>query len=271
MSAKYLGEQFDIHGGGMDLLFPHHECEIAQSKASNHVHPAKYWLHNNMITINGQKMGKSLGNAINLSQFFSGDHPLLKKAYSPLTIRFFMLQAHYRSTLDFSNEALEAAEKGLMKMINGIRTAKSLKWNSEGGTKIDDELNAEILKACAAVTEGMSNDFNSAKSIAELYNLLKSINSIKAGIVSVSELKEETFNLLVNTFVNFNEHVLGISDVHINNDELFIPMVEAWMETYREARAEKNFAMVDLIRAKFKAMNLIIKDSKVGSEWGYQE
>jgi cysteinyl-tRNA synthetase len=182
-----------------------------------------------------------------------------------------MLQAHYRSTLDFSNEALEAAEKGLMKMINGIRTAKSLKWNSEGGTKIDDELNAEILKACAAVTEGMSNDFNSAKSIAELYNLLKSINSIKAGIVSVSELKEETFNLLVNTFVNFNEHVLGISDVHINNDELFIPMVEAWMETYREARAEKNFAMVDLIRAKFKAMNLIIKDSKVGSEWGYQE
>jgi cysteinyl-tRNA synthetase len=271
MSAKYLGEQFDIHGGGMDLLFPHHECEIAQSKASNHVHPAKYWLHNNMITINGQKMGKSLGNAINLSQFFSGEHPLLKKAYSPLTIRFFMLQAHYRSTLDFSNEALEAAEKGLMKMINGLRTAKSLTWSDLGASKIDEDLNAEITKDCKAVADGMSNDFNSAKSIAELYNLLKSINSIKAGIISIAELKEETFRLLIATFVNFNEEVLGISDNSINNDELFIPMLEAWMDTYREARAEKNFGMVDLIRVKFKDMNLIIKDSKVGSEWGYQE
>jgi cysteinyl-tRNA synthetase len=270
MSAKYLGEQFDIHGGGMDLLFPHHECEIAQSKASNHVHPAKYWLHNNMITINGQKMGKSLGNAINLSQFFTGDHPLLKKAYSPLTIRFFMLQAHYRSTLDFSNEALEAAEKGLMKMINGIRTAKSLVWE-EQENKVDEELNTEINKAAAAVTEGMSNDFNSAKSIAELYNLLKYINSIKAGIITYAELNKNTFENLVNTFVRFNEEVLGISDDHINNDDLFIPMVEAWMDTYREARSEKNFALVDLIRAKFKTMNLNIKDSKVGSEWGYQE
>ncbi len=270
MSAKYLGEQFDIHGGGMDLLFPHHECEIAQSKASNHVHPAKYWLHNNMITINGQKMGKSLGNAINLSQFFSGDHPLLKKAYSPLTIRFFMLQAHYRSTLDFSNEALEAAEKGLMKMINGIRTAKSLSW-TEQENKLDEELNSEIKKASEAVNEGMSNDFNSAKSIAELYNLLKYINSIKAGIISYGELSKDTFEHLVNTFIQFNEQVLGISDDHINNDELFIPMVEAWMDTYREARAEKNFALVDLIRAKFKSMNLNIKDSKQGSDWGYQE
>lgn len=270
MSAKYLGEQFDIHGGGMDLLFPHHECEIAQSKASNHVHPAKYWLHNNMITINGQKMGKSLGNAINLSQFFTGDHPLLKKAYSPLTIRFFMLQAHYRSTLDFSNEALEAAEKGLMKMINGIRTAKSLIW-VEQENKLDEELNTEINKAADAVVEGMSNDFNSAKSIAELYNLLKYINSIKAGIIANAELNKNTFEKLVNTFVRFNEEVLGISDEHINNDDLFIPMVEAWMDTYREARAEKNFALVDLIRAKFKNMNLNIKDSKQGSDWGYQE
>lgn len=271
MSAKYLGEQFDIHGGGMDLLFPHHECEIAQSKASNHVHPAKYWLHNNMITINGQKMGKSLGNAINLSQFFSGDHPLLKKAYSPLTIRFFMLQAHYRSTLDFSNEALEAAEKGLMKMINGIRTAKSLTWNTDGATKVDTELNADIQKECKAVSEGMSNDFNSAKSIAELYNLLKRINSIKAGLLNISELTEESFHLLIDTFIDFNERVLGISDKNINNDELFIPMVEAWMDTYREARTEKNFGMVDLIREKFKSMNLLIKDSKTGSEWAYQE
>lgn len=271
MSAKYLGEQFDIHGGGMDLLFPHHECEIAQSKASNHVHPAKYWLHNNMITINGQKMGKSLGNAINLSEFFTGNHPLLTRAYSPLTIRFFMLQAHYRSTLDFSNEALDAADKGLMKLINGIRTAKSLEWTSNAGTTIDAELNTEIANECNAVYEGMNNDFNSAKSIAELYNLLKRINSIKAGIIKLEELTKESFELLINTFVNFNEKVLGVSDKNINNDELFIPMIEDWMETYRSAREEKNFAMVDMIRAKFKSKGLIIKDSKVGSDWGYAE
>ena len=271
MSAKYLGETFDIHGGGMDLLFPHHECEIAQSKASNHVQPAKYWMHNNMITINGQKMGKSLGNAINLSQFFSGDHALLNKAYSPLTIRFFMLQAHYRSTLDFSNEALEAAEKGLMKMINGIRTAKGLVYTTSDNQAIDKELCEEIMKECEAVAEGMNNDFNSAKSIAELYNLLKRINSISAGIIKQEELSKETFELLINTFVNFNEQVFGISDLHINNDELFIPMIEDWMETYRTAREEKNFGMVDMIRAKFKSKGLIIKDSKVGSEWGYAE
>jgi len=271
MSAKYLGEQFDIHGGGMDLLFPHHECEIAQSKASNHVHPAKYWLHNNMITINGQKMGKSLGNAINLSQFFSGDHPLLNRAFSPLTIRFFMLQAHYRSTLDFSNEALDAADKGLMKMINGIRTAKSLAWTDTAGTEVDAELCAEIKNECNAVYEGMNNDFNSAKSIAELYNLLKRINSIKAGIIKLEELDKESFEMLINTFVSFNEEVFGVSDNHINNNELFIPMIEDWMDTYRTAREEKNFAMVDMIRAKFKSKGLLIKDSKVGSEWAYIE
>lgn len=271
MSAKYLGEQFDIHGGGMDLLFPHHECEIAQSKASNHVHPAKYWLHNNMITINGQKMGKSLGNAINLSQFFSGDHPLLNRAFSPLTIRFFMLQAHYRSTLDFSNEALDAADKGLMKMINGIRTAKSLVWTNTSGTEVDAELCTEIKNECNAVYEGMNNDFNSAKSIAELYNLLKRINSIKAGIIKLEELDKDSFDMLINTFVSFNEEVFGVSDNHINNDELFIPMIEDWMETYRTAREEKNFAMVDMIRAKFKSKGLLIKDSKVGSDWAYIE
>ncbi len=271
MSAKYLGEQFDIHGGGMDLLFPHHECEIAQSKASNHVHPAKYWLHNNMITINGQKMGKSLGNAINLSQFFSGDHPLLNRAFSPLTIRFFMLQAHYRSTLDFSNEALDAADKGLMKMINGMRTAKSLAWKDAAGTEVDAELCTEIKNECNAVYEGMNNDFNSAKSIAELYNLLKRINSIKAGIIKLEELDKESFDMLINTFVSFNEEVFGVSDNHINNDELFIPMIEDWMETYRTAREEKNFAMVDMIRAKFKSKGLLIKDSKVGSDWAYIE
>ena len=182
-----------------------------------------------------------------------------------------MLQAHYRSTLDFSNEALEAAEKGLMKMINGIRTAKALVYTASENQTIDKELCDEIIKESEAVAEGMNNDFNSAKSIAELYNLLKRINSISAGIIKQTELSKETFELLINTFVNFNEQVFGISDLHINNDELFIPMIEDWMETYRTAREEKNFGMVDMIRAKFKSKGLIIKDSKVGSEWGYAE
>src|SRR5690554_2446614 len=139
MSSKYLGSQFDIHGGGMDLLFPHHECEIAQGNACNHVDPAKYWMHNNMITINGQKMGKSLGNFITLQQLFTGDHPLLEQAYSPMTIRYFILTAHYRSTLDFSNSALQAAQKGYKKIINGLRIAKKLTYVPDGQTAVDPQ------------------------------------------------------------------------------------------------------------------------------------
>ncbi len=273
MSSKYLGEQFDIHGGGMDLLFPHHECEIAQSKASNHTHPAKYWMHNNMITINGQKMGKSLGNAINLNQFFSGDHPLLHRAYSPLTIRFFMLQAHYRSTLDFSNEALDAAEKGLKKLINGLRTVRQILLEKPAniGLSVDAELVKTMHEEIDAVFEGISNDFNSAKSIAELYNLLKRINSIKAGILKVEQMDEEVFNKLLHFYVSFNEEVLGISEEKMNESTSILPMVDNLMQTYREARAEKNFVLVDKIRAQFKDAGLVIMDGKMGSEWGYQE
>ena len=273
MSAKYLGDQFDIHGGGLDLLFPHHECEIAQSKACNHTSPAKYWLHNNMITLNGQKMGKSLGNAINLNQFFTGQHPLLNRAYPPLTIRFFMLQAHYRSTLDFSNEALDAAEKGLIKMINGLRTANALLLNIKDYefSASNTELDIEIANEINAVYEGMNNDFNSAKSIAELYNLLKRINSIKAKQINTNTFQADTFKKLMDTFIQFNENVLGISEKVFNENNTIIPMVDAWMETYRNARQEKDFVMVDLIRSKFKDAGIVIMDSKTGSDWGYQE
>ncbi len=271
MSAKYLGETFDIHGGGMDLLFPHHECEIAQSRSSNGVAPAKYWMHNNMITINGQKMGKSLGNAVNLAQFFDGDHPVLARAYNPMTIRFFILQAHYRSTLDFSNEALEAADKGLRKMINGLRTAKALVYTEDSSIAKDEALDKEILADCERVYEGMNNDFNTAIAIAELYNLLKRINSIKAGIIPMAGISRESFDKLISTFVAVNEEVLGICEEKMTERDDPNRMIESWMETYRAARAEKKFDMVDLIRGNFKQMGIVIKDSKTGSEWAYEE
>ena len=271
MSNKYLGEHFDIHGGGLDLLFPHHECEIAQSKAANHCNPAKYWMHNNMVTINGKKMGKSLGNAINLNEFFTGDHALLTQAYHPITVRFFFLQAHYRSTLDFSNEALQAAEKGLKKMINGLRTAKSMTYVPDANVSLDTELDADIQQECQEVYDGLNADFNTAMSIAALYNLLKRINSFKAKLLALNSISQATFEKLVQTFVSINEDVLGISESKILEGASPIAMLDAWMESYQQARANKDFALVDTIRANFKANQIIIKDSKEGSEWAYEE
>jgi cysteinyl-tRNA synthetase len=271
MSNKYLGEQFDIHGGGLDLLFPHHECEIAQSKAANHCNPAKYWMHNNMVTINGKKMGKSLGNAINLNEFFTGDHALLTQAYHPITVRFFFLQAHYRSTLDFSNEALQAAEKGLKKMINGLRTAKSMTYVPDANVSLDTELDAAIQQECQEVYDGLNADFNTAMSIAALYNLLKRINSFKAKLLALNSISQATFEKLVQTFVIINEEVLGISESKMLEGASPIAMLDAWMESYQQARANKDFALVDTIRANFKANQIIIKDSKEGSEWAYEE
>jgi len=271
MSNKYLGEHFDIHGGGLDLLFPHHECEIAQSKAANHCNPAKYWMHNNMVTINGKKMGKSLGNAINLNEFFTGDHALLTQAYHPITVRFFFLQAHYRSTLDFSNEALQAAEKGLKKMINGLRTAKSMTYVPDANVSLDTELDTAIQQECQEVYDGLNADFNTAMSIAALYNLLKRINSFKAKLLALNSISQATFEKLVQTFVSINEDVLGISESKMLEGASPIAMLDAWMESYQQARANKDFALVDTIRANFKANQIIIKDSKEGSEWAYEE
>jgi len=271
MSNKYLGEHFDIHGGGLDLLFPHHECEIAQSKAANHCNPAKYWMHNNMVTINGKKMGKSLGNAINLNEFFTGDHALLTQAYHPITVRFFFLQAHYRSTLDFSNEALQAAEKGLKKMINGLRTAKSMTYVPDTNVSLDTELDTAIQQECQEVYDGLNADFNTAMSIAALYNLLKRINSFKAKLLALNSISQATFEKLVQTFVSINEEVLGVSESKMLEGASPIAMLDAWMESYQQARANKDFALVDTIRANFKANQIIIKDSKEGSEWAYEE
>ena len=251
MSNKYLGEHFDIHGGGLDLLFPHHECEIAQSKAANHCNPAKYWMHNNMVTINGKKMGKSLGNAINLNEFFTGDHALLTQAYHPITVRFFFLQAHYRSTLDFSNEALQAAEKGLKKMINGLRTAKSMTYVPDTNVSLDTELDTAIQQECQEVYDGLNADFNTAMSIAALYNLLKRINSFKAKLLALNSISQATFEKLVQTFVSINEEVLGVSESKMLEGASPIAMLDAWMESYQQARANKDFALPVVICDSF--------------------
>ncbi|WMJ72562.1 cysteine--tRNA ligase [Cytophagaceae bacterium ABcell3] len=267
MSAKYLGTYFDIHGGGMDLMFPHHECEIAQAKAGHSHDPAKYWLHNNMITINGQKMGKSLGNFITMEQLFSGNHELLERSYSPMTIRFFILQAHYRSTLDFSNEALIAAGKGYKKLINGLRNAKSLVY-TQGNEILDAKVDENILRLSEKCFDGLNDDFNTAVTIANLFNLLKKINSISTGQLHPGKISQETFDRMKNTFIGIVEDVLGLYEEKVGSAE---GLIDGLLEIYREAKANKDFEKVDKIRAYFKKEGLVIKDMKHSIDWAYEE
>ena len=266
MSTKYLGKQFDIHGGGMDLMFPHHESEIAQSHACNGCSPAKYWMHNNMITINGQKMAKSLGNFITMNQLFAGSNPMLERAYSPMTVRFFILQAQYRGTLDFSNESLLAANKGYKKMINGLRIAKKLTYVK--GESQDAKLNEEITKLSDLCFEGMNDDFNTAVTIGHLFNLLKKINSIYTGSIDSSKMDEAIFNKMINTFVTMVEEILGLVEEKSADMEGFIT---ALIELYKDAKANKQYDKVDMIRAQFKTQGIVIKDMKQGVDWAYEE
>jgi cysteinyl-tRNA synthetase len=267
MSAKYLGQQFDIHGGGMDLLFPHHECEIAQSQAGNQVEPAKYWLHNNLITINGQKMGRSLNNVINLQQVFSGDHPLLTQAYSPMTVRFFVLQAHYRSPLDFSNEALQAARKGYKKLINGLKLARQLSY-VPAETTPDAKAIDEVNRLCEACQAGMDDDLNTAVTIANLFHLLKKINSIQTGNLASAALGEDTFRKLIGTFIAFVEDVLGLKE---EKPDAADQLIDALLEFYAEAKAAKAYDKVDQIRARLKQIGIVVKDTRTAIEWAYEE
>ncbi|MBC7920974.1 MAG: cysteine--tRNA ligase [Ferruginibacter sp.] len=268
MGAKYLGNRFDIHGGGMDLIFPHHECEIAQSQAGHRTEPAKYWLHNNMITINGQKMGRSLGNFINLNAVFSGNHALLQQAYTPMTVRFFVLQAQYRSPLDFSNEALQSAQKGYRRLMNGLRIARQLAYAPDETVAADERNRQEVNALCEGCTKGMDDDLNTAVVVANLFNLLKKINSIHTGGLQAAALGEETFNRLTTTFITFTEEILGLrEEKSANPDELIVSL----LELYREAKAAKEYDKVDKIRGYFKTQGLVIKDMKTGIDWAYEE
>jgi len=270
MSTKYLGEKFDIHAGGMDLQFPHHECEIAQCKASNGHDPAKYWLHNNMVTVNGQKMGKSLGNSISLKEMFAGKHPLLEQAYSPMTIRFFILQSHYRSTLDFSNDALKAAEKGYKKLMNGLRNLRGMQYPTEGltGAEPNPKTVDQINKLCHNVYVAMADDFNTALALAHLFNMLKKINSLHTGQLAFEQVGQETFEKLKQTYTAYIEEVLGLFIEPSATEE---GLLQVLLEQYKHAKEAKDYDRVDGIRAALKAQGIVVKDMKTSIEWAYEE
>ncbi len=259
MGRKYLGEHFDIHGGGMDLVFPHHECEIAQSVASQGDDMVQYWMHNNMITINGTKMGKSLGNFITLEEFFKGSHPLLTQAYTAMTIRFFILQAHYRSTVDFSNEALQAAEKGLLRLTEAIDGLEKIKPSATSDVEV-----ASVRTKCY---EAMNDDMNTPMVIAALFEGAKMINNIIAGNNTISEadLKElkETFHL-------FSYDVLGLTEETGSSDgreAAYGKVVDMLLKQRVKAKANKDWATSDMIRNELTALGFEIKDTKDGFEW----
>lgn len=268
MSTKYLGETFDIHGGGMDLKFPHHECEIAQSVGTYNKEPVKYWLHTNMLTVNGQKMSKSLNNSFLPEELFAGDHDLLDQAYSAMTVRFFMLQSHYSSTLDFSNEALGAAQKGYKKMINGLRIAKTLAYIANKDVTENAQQVEQTNKIIDQCNKAMNDDFNTAQTIAQLFNLLKKINSIYTGNLPTAELGEKTFTSMINTYVTFVEDVLGLQEEKTADQG---KLLNAMLAIYKEAKFKKDYTKVDQIRADLKENGILLKDMKDKVDWAYEE
>ncbi len=268
MSHKYLGKTFDIHGGGMDLQFPHHECEIAQGTAIHDTDPVKYWLHTNMLTANGQKMSKSLGNSILPDQLFSGEHPLLDQAYSPMTLRFAMLQAHYRSTMDISNDALKAASKAYHKLMNGLRIVKGLKYNESVDVEKNEKAIQQINSIADSIYRGLNDDLNTAVAIAGLFNMQKKLNAIQIGQLQPESLDKSTFERMVKVFTEISEDVLGLFEEKPSNVEVAIDLV---LEDYKAAKSSKDYDKVDYIRAKLKAMGLSVKDMKDKIEWAYEE
>jgi cysteinyl-tRNA synthetase len=267
MSTKYLGKQFDIHGGGMDLLFPHHESEIAQSTICNHQSPVRYWLHNNMITINGRKMGKSYNNQIRLTEMFSGDHPMLEKAYSPMTIRFFILQTHYRSTLDFSNEALLAAEKGLKRLMEAYEWLQKLQIDTIEllEEKIDKDLEARSSKLIAEFDDFMNDDFSTAKVLANMFELVHVINSLKDKSISFNALSKQTLHLLQSKMKIYVEDILGLKHESSGESEKLKLVMDVLIDLRKEARAKKDWATSDKIRNKLAEQGIQLKDEKDGN------
>ena len=267
MSTKYLGKQFDIHGGGMDLKFPHHECEIAQGDGLTGHDPVRYWMHSNMLTVNGQKMSKSLGNSFLPSELFAGSHELLEQAYSPMTVRFFMLQSHYRSTLDFSNDALKAAQKGYRRLANGLRIVNQLTYQAGDEGSLDETKQKDIQKAVQQFYEAMNDDLNTAVAVAQLFTLLKYINMLYLNQLQAAALGEDTFKLLKESFVAFMQDVLGLLEEGTANQ----PVLEGLLTLYREYKEQRQYDKVDQIRSYFKAQGLAIKDMKHQIDWAYEE
>ncbi len=258
MGTKYLGEEFDIHGGGMDLMFPHHECEIAQSTAALGKKTVQYWMHNNMITINGQKMGKSLGNFITLEEFFTGNHPLLTQAFSPMTVRFFILQAHYRSTVDFSSEALQASDKGLSRLMEGYARLQKL--------KASDTSSIETSGLRAKCEEAMCDDLNTPIVIAHLFDAMKAINLAYDGKANISEID---LNELKSVYQLFIVDLLGLKTENqaSGTNEAYKKAIDLLLNMRMEAKQNKDWVTSDKIRNELTAFGFEIKDSKDGFEW----
>lgn len=259
MSMKYLGTEFDIHGGGLDLMFPHHECEIAQNTAAENKQVVKYWMHNNMITIGGQKMGKSLGNFITLDEFFTGSHQLLSQPYSPMTIRFFILQAHYRSTVDFSNEALQASEKGLNRLLDAYARIDKIPVSETSSVDIK-----AIRQKCY---DALNDDLNSAITISYLFDVATTINSAIGGTVTLAQGDIDEIKVLFEIFLF---EILGIKNEinsNENGQEAFSKAIDLLLQIRSEAKTNKDWATSDKIRDELNKIGFDIKDGKDGAEW----
>jgi cysteinyl-tRNA synthetase len=264
MSTKYLGAEFDIHGGGMDLQFPHHESEIAQSTICNKHIPARYWLHNNMITLNGRKMGKSYGNQIKLTELFAGTHPILTQAYSPMTIRFFILQTHYRSTLDFSNDALQAAEKGLKRLWEAYELLKRQTVVGDSSTAADPVLDDHVRKLLFELDEFMNDDFNTAKVLANIFELVPVINSLKGGQINRDAISSDTLLLMKRYFADYLEKILGLKSESAGDDQKLTGVMELLIDIRKDARSRKDYATSDKIRKQLLELGIVLKDEKDG-------
>ncbi len=258
MSSKYLGETFDIHGGGMDLQATHHTNEIAQSQACNNVNPVKYWLHTNMLTVNGVRMSKTAGNGFLPGELFTGDHPLLERGYSPMTVRFFMCQSHYRSTLDFSNEALQAAEKGYKRLMESIKRIDKIEPSKASSVDI-----AEIRDSCYAA---MNDDFNTPTLVANLFEAVRVINSAvdKTETLSVKDI--DALRVLMNSFVF---EVLGLVDEGDAGagSEVIEGLMDLILDIRKSSREKKDWSTSDLIRDQLQKVGIQVKDTKDGAEW----
>lgn len=262
IATKYLGARFDIHAGGMDLLFPHHECELAQAQAASKTSLAQYWLHNNLVTINGQKMSKSLGNFITLQALFQGDHALLDRPYSPMALRFFILQAHYRSTLSFSVEALQAAQGGYAKLMHGLRILNQLPTATADA--IDDVRSTQVEADCADCYEAMNDDFNTARVIAALFQLLRHINALKHGQLAPGALTKAAWECLRNTYRTFVQDLLGLCEEEVGPAPALLDIL---LDLYTQAKLAKQYAQVDAIRSRLKDLGVVVQDTATGVEW----
>lgn len=262
MATKYLGKQFDIHGGGMDLQFPHHECEIAQSTVCNHAMPARYWMHNNMITINGKKMGKSYNNVIKLSELFSGNHPLLTQPFHPMTIRFFILQSHYRSTLDFSNEALQGSERAFKRLWEAYQQIPQIQIVAETATQ--PELDVQCRQLAEVMDEYMNDDLNTAKVLANMFELVPVINGLRNKQLPLDAISAQTWSIVTSQLKKFIEDILGLKWEQEGGDKIE-GVLQLLVQIRQSAKQKKDFQTSDTIRKELAALGILLKDEKDGT------